>query len=68
MELRQLPPSLQDEVFFLCWTRKEAYVKARGEGLHVPLKSFHVTLTPAKPERLQTTDGLQWSVSTAVCP
>ena len=62
MELRQLPPSLQDEGFFLCWTRKEAYVKARGEGLHVPLKSFHVTLTPGKPKRLQTTDGLQWSL------
>lgn len=62
MELRSLSPSLQDEGFFLCWTRKEAYVKARGEGLHVPLKSFHVTLTPGKPERLHTTDGLHWSI------
>jgi 4'-phosphopantetheinyl transferase len=62
MELRGLPPSLQDEGFFLCWTRKEAYVKARGEGLHVPLKSFHVTLTPGAPERLQTTDGFHWGL------
>jgi 4'-phosphopantetheinyl transferase len=62
MELRRLPPSLQDEGFFLCWTRKEAYIKARGEGLHVPLKSFHVTLTPGEPERLHTTDGLDWSL------
>ena len=61
-ELRSLPPPVQDEGFFLCWTRKEAYIKARGEGLHVPLKSFCVTLTPGTPERLQTTDGLQWSL------
>jgi 4'-phosphopantetheinyl transferase len=61
-ELRSLPPSLQDEGFLLCWTRKEAYIKARGEGLHVPLKSFHVTLTPEKPARLRTTDGLHWSL------
>jgi 4'-phosphopantetheinyl transferase len=61
-ELRGLPPSLQDEGFFLCWTRKEAYVKARGEGLLVPLKSFRVTLTPGKPELLQTTDGRDWSL------
>ncbi|MGA9393036.1 MAG: 4'-phosphopantetheinyl transferase superfamily protein [Candidatus Sulfotelmatobacter sp.] len=61
-ELRSLPPPLRDEGFFLCWTRKEAYVKARGEGLHVPLNSFRVTLTPGKPEQLRTTDGLQWSL------
>jgi 4'-phosphopantetheinyl transferase len=62
MELNRLHSSQQDEGFFLCWTRKEAYLKARGEGLHVPLKSFHVTLTPGKPERLETKDGLQWSL------
>jgi len=62
MELRRLPPSLQDEGFFLCWTRKEAYVKARGEGLHVPLKSFRVSLTPGKPERLQAADDIHWTL------
>jgi 4'-phosphopantetheinyl transferase len=62
LELKRLPAALQDEGFFLCWTRKEAYIKARGEGLHVPLKSFHVSLTPGEPERLQTSDKVDWSL------
>lgn len=61
-ELNSLPASLQDEGFFLCWTRKEAYIKARGEGLHIPLKSFHVSLTPGAPVRLEAPDGAQWSL------
>jgi 4'-phosphopantetheinyl transferase len=66
-ELRALPISLKDEGFFLCWTRKEAYVKASGEGLHVPLDSFHVTLTPGKPECLQSIDSLDWTLL-SLCP
>lgn len=61
-ELRALPATLQDEGFFLCWTRKEAYIKARGEGLQIPLKSFHVSLTPGKPELLQAADSSRWSL------
>ena len=62
MELSCLPQWVQDEGFFLCWTRKEAYVKARGEGLNIPLKSFHVTLTPGKPECLHAADDSNWTL------
>ena len=61
-ELRSLPPALQHEAFFLCWTRKEAYIKARGQGLQVPLQSFQVSLTPGEPERLQAADSSRWSL------
>src|SRR5206468_3486528 len=61
-ELRTLSPSLREEAFFLCWTRKEAYVKARGEGLHIPLESFNVSVTPGQPERLESADSGRWSM------
>jgi 4'-phosphopantetheinyl transferase len=61
-ELRALPPSLLAEGFFHCWARKEAYVKARGEGLQIPLRSFRVSLTPGQPERLESADCARWSL------
>lgn len=42
--LLALPPGQRLEAFFRCWTRKESYLKARGEGLSMPLDRFSVSL------------------------
>lgn len=44
--LEALPPDAQAQGFFNGWTRKEAYIKARGLGLAIPLDSFTVSLGP----------------------
>jgi 4'-phosphopantetheinyl transferase len=48
-DLLTLPPDQRVEGFFHCWTRKEAYLKATGMGLQIPLDSFAVNLLPGKP-------------------
>ena len=65
-ELRALPADLQAEGFFLCWTRKEAYVKALGEGLRFPLDSFRVSLSPGQPAELYNKSGSPWRIESFV--
>ncbi|HEY6477727.1 MAG TPA: 4'-phosphopantetheinyl transferase superfamily protein [Polyangia bacterium] len=42
----------RQERFLAYWTLKEAYLKARGEGLGLPLDGFAFTLAPASPPRI----------------
>lgn len=52
-----LPPSERIEGFFNCWTRKEAYIKAIGEGLFIPVNQFDVTLNPTDEAKIVSIKG-----------
>lgn len=65
--LQALPEHQRYAGFFACWTRKEAIIKASGQGLSLPLHDFDVSLKPGEPARLLATRGdlrgaKQWSL------
>lgn len=65
-DLSGLPAGVRTEGFFLCWTRKEAYIKAKGEGLHIPLDSFDVSLAFDRPATLSSADESRWRIESFV--
>jgi 4'-phosphopantetheinyl transferase len=66
-QLAALDPSEQYSGFFRCWTRKEAYIKAVGTGLSLPLDQFDVSLRPGDEHALLATrsnvaEAAEWSL------
>jgi len=66
-QLAAVPGEQRDEAFFRCWTRKEAYIKATGEGLSLPLHQFDVSLAPGAQNALLATrpdphEAKRWSL------
>ena len=65
--LGAIPSAQRPEAFFHCWTRKEAYVKARGMGLSIALDQFDVSVSPGEPAALLETreegqESSHWSL------
>jgi 4'-phosphopantetheinyl transferase len=66
--LEALPEDERARAFLSCWTRKEAFIKARGDGMSLALDSFDVTLGPGQPAAVVRTawsseEPTQWSLS-----
>jgi 4'-phosphopantetheinyl transferase len=64
---RGLPAGQQLEAFYRCWTRKEAFMKATGQGMSLAPERIDVTLAPGAPARLlgvrgEPVDIARWSL------
>ena len=71
--LMSLPKAEQRRAFFRCWTRKEAFLKARGHGLSFPLERFDVSIAAGETEVRLTTrpdpeEAQRWQILQAPAP
>jgi 4'-phosphopantetheinyl transferase len=68
-----LPSEFRAQAFFRCWTRKEAFLKARGHGLSFPLDKFDVSIGAGETEVRLTTrpdsaEAQRWQILQAPVP
>jgi 4'-phosphopantetheinyl transferase len=54
---KKVSPQDRLRAFYNCWTRKEAFIKAIGDGMSFPLQEFEVSLEPDVPAQLLTVHG-----------
>jgi 4'-phosphopantetheinyl transferase len=68
--LSNVPEDLRQRAFLRCWTRKESYVKALGQGLACSLKSFSVSVSPHLSDNclLESVSALKHDVSDVDLP
>jgi 4'-phosphopantetheinyl transferase len=59
-EWTAMPASARHAAFFHGWTRKEAFIKATGLGLAMPLDQFSVSMDPARAELLEVQGQKPW--------
>jgi 4'-phosphopantetheinyl transferase len=71
-DLLTVEPALRETAFFTCWTRKEAFIKATGEGLGHPLDSFRVSFLPGEACRFLEIAGSagagEWALHSLALP